>query len=103
RGRRQGEDDNHRLDEEDQREDRHGEEDVAVAPVLSELLAEDGPDAPPAHAHLSAASFSSPISSRETSSSEWCDSLIDSTSAPAATRARVTAGAASAGSDTASR
>jgi hypothetical protein len=50
------------------------------------------PDAPLAYAHLLLASWSWLTSSRQTSSSEWRDSLIDSTSAPAATRARVAAG-----------
>ena len=40
------------------------DDDGAVAPVLAELLAEDGPDAPLAHAHLRLASWSSSISSR---------------------------------------
>ena len=42
----------------------HRGDDGAVAPVLAELLAEDGPDAPPADAHLRRASSSSSISSR---------------------------------------
>jgi hypothetical protein len=66
-GRRQREDLNQWLDEEDQREDRHRVDDVAVVAVLVQLLAEDGPDAPSIQLHWSSASWSR--SSKQTSSS----------------------------------
>ena len=67
----------------------------AVAAVVAQLLANDR-----AHSRVRLkligrpASTSSSISSRYTSSSECWDSPIESTSAPAATSARVTSGAA---------
>src|SRR5262250_706100 len=52
----QREDRDQGLDEEDEREDSHPDDDRALAPVLAELLAEDRPDAPPAHVLFHAAS-----------------------------------------------
>src|ERR1700722_13885177 len=59
-----GEDCDQWLEEKDQREDDHGEDDVAVAAVFAELLAVDGPHAALAHAHLRLASWPWSISSR---------------------------------------
>src|SRR5439155_26307047 len=94
RGRRQGDDLEQRKDDDGQWDDGHRGHDGAVAPVLPKLLAVDGPHADRAHAHVEPASTSSSINSRWTSSREWWDSDRESTSPPAATRARVTAGSA---------
>jgi hypothetical protein len=53
-----------RVDAEDHGQDRHRHHDLAVAAVVPELLAEDGPDAPGAQRHLRPASTSSSTSSR---------------------------------------
>src|SRR5215469_413667 len=58
----QREDRDQGLDEEDEREDSHPDDDRALAPVLAELLAEDRPDAPPAHVLFHAASGAPPAS-----------------------------------------
>ena len=54
-GGRQREDLDQRLDEEDQGEDRDGEDDVGVAPVLAHLLADDCSDAPRVRPHRGSA------------------------------------------------
>lgn len=59
-----GEQLDHRQGDEDEGQDRHREDDEAVAPVAPELLVEDGPDARPAEAHRLLASTSSSMSSR---------------------------------------
>ena len=68
RRRGQGEDLEQRENDEDQRDDRHRGHDGAVAPVLAELLAVEGPDTGRAGAHWVPASVlastSSLISSR---------------------------------------
>src|SRR5262249_38737320 len=89
-----------RLDQEDEREDRQRDEHGAVAAVLAQLFSGDGTDSPLAHADLPSASTASLTSSRYTSSREGYDSLIASTSGPAAPSPRVAAGAATAGSET---
>ncbi len=64
-GRRSGqaEDGDQRLEDEHDREDGHPADERAVAPVLPELLSDDGADASPAHAHAR-----SPVRSAATSS-----------------------------------
>src|SRR5579863_140839 len=94
-GNRRGEakDGDERFDEEDQRRQSHGHEDEWAAPVFTELLVQHRTEPPEAELHRGDASGSSLTSCRYTSSREWRDSLMETTSAPAATSARVTRGA----------
>ena len=86
-GRRSEEDGDDRLEEKEERQDGHRHDDGPFAPVVPQLLADDGADAGGIETHhCLRASTSSSISSRYTSSSECCASPMERTSAPAPTR-----------------